>query len=320
MPADKTDVVLVSGGLDSTIVALQNPAAMAVFVNYGHPYISAEWRALQTVFRDRNILSVKVGPGIPTPADRPDFVPARNLLLTTIAAQHAQGPCRVLLSGVKDDNVCDNTQEAHRAMSTILTQMCGYDVEVVSPCAHLTKAENAMLFVASNPGDVLLKTLSCYQPTIADQPCQDCGACSRWAVAIQCSVGCPWTPTRRITEDYLARLHSYSHDRQWSTLQAVNTGGPVVQVDIDGVLTKEVDGHDYATRTPVEGAGAALRRLTEDGMTVVLHTSRPECERDVTSAWLERHSLTHHALMMNKLPASVRIDDISRPSLEALCR
>ncbi len=64
----------------------------------------------------------------------------------------------------------------------------------------------------------------------------------------------------------------------------------IVAVDIDGILTNETEGHDYAARSPNVGAIKLLRVLCSlPGVEVYLFTSRYDCDRAVTLEWLQKH-------------------------------
>jgi hypothetical protein len=139
----------------------------------------------------------------------------------------------------------------------------------------------------------------------------ECKACFRWAVALRVNgIDVPM-PAQDIVRGYLQRLHIYEAGRQWAILAAMrdgSTGKRVAVVDIDGVLTEEAKGRDYAARTPRMTAAVRLAHLGRDHW-IVLHTARDESDRDVTVQWLARHGFLYDALLMNKPHGDVLVDD-----------
>lgn len=62
-----------------------------------------------------------------------------------------------------------------------------------------------------------------------------------------------------------------------------------VAVDIDGILTNETAGHDYASRTPNAAAIKLLNALQSvPAVVVYLFTARRPEDLDVTVDWLRR--------------------------------
>jgi len=306
--------VLVSGGMDSTILADQNPDAERLFIDYGQPYAQAERLAVQRLFGDQfsEIIVERC-----LQEHEQIYVPARNLMFATLAAM--QGATEILIAGLADDNCDDKTPQAFIDMSRILTDQCGFGVVVHSPYFNLTKAELAMEYVESGGTlERLSSTYSCYVNNDGTH-CKACPACFRLAVALECAGGSPFVPSDEVTKGYLHKLHEYGPRRQWATLTAARRWGGLVAVDIDGVLTEEVNGHDYENRTPRPSVSPMLSELS-NATWIILHTSRPERDRAVTEQWLARHRISYDGLLMGKPPADVRVDDLSVPSLDAAMR
>ncbi len=152
-------------------------------------------------------------------------------------------------------------------------------------------------------------TWSCYGP--GPGRCLACKACMRWAVALRVNGLDVELPNESVITGYLSRLHLYEPDRQWAILMALR-GGPrqMMAVDIDGLLTHESDGIDYECRTPREDTIERLRQLYDSGRYwVLLYTARSESDRVCTRAWLDRHDIRRHGLLMSKPPVHVYVDD-----------
>lgn len=296
-------VVLVSSGIDSTICADLEPTATRLFVDFGQAEIAQERCAARHLFPDMVEATLRANLGH---AADGVFVPARNLLLACIALHYGDD---VVLGAMLDDVAIDKTPVAIAAQQQILTAQAGRPITVRAPLITMLKHEAVAYYLARGGSRERIKaTWSCYSP--GPLRCLACKACMRWAVALRVNgIDVP-LPNDEIIRGYLARLHIYEPGRQWAILNALDK--PVVTVDIDGVLTDETTGHDYAHRTP--RGQYALRHLARDQW-VILHTSRDETDRAVTVAWLERHGFVYHGLVMNKLPAMLRVDDRARTTL-----
>jgi uncharacterized HAD superfamily protein len=88
-----------------------------------------------------------------------------------------------------------------------------------------------------------------------------------------------------------------------------------IAVDIDGILTMETDGHDYANRTPNERAISKVNFLYENGNRITLYSARFAEDEEITKAWLKKHGVKYHRLVLEKLQYDLLIDDKSRNSI-----
>ena len=80
-------------------------------------------------------------------------------------------------------------------------------------------------------------------------------------------------------------------------------------VDIDGVLAEEGDPANYGRARPLARGIELVRRLTEAGHRVVLHTARWEEDRAVTMVWLAMHDVPYDKLVLGKPKADLYVDD-----------
>lgn len=87
-------------------------------------------------------------------------------------------------------------------------------------------------------------------------------------------------------------------------------------VDIDGTIT---DGHarwwEGEWGDPHENAIAWVNQQYINGHTIMLYTARPEKVRPGTEAWLDKHGVRYHTLVMDKLSADLYVDNRSVPAL-----
>jgi hypothetical protein len=90
-----------------------------------------------------------------------------------------------------------------------------------------------------------------------------------------------------------------------------------IEVDIDGVLTREIDYRGdgtYLTRTPVDKQIDRINTIAKNS-TIILHSARFEIDRKETIQWLNNNSVRYNQLMLDKMQADVRIDDRSLPEV-----
>jgi len=324
-------VVLFSGGLDSFLVGkLLSDTVPWLFIDYGQAYANVEDQVsnklAQLHRRPYDKIVISKEPHKPDlAADDPNaFVPARNLMLASIAV--AQGYETIYIGGVKDDMVCDNTPHAHAEMARVLSLFANKKINVIAPLSGTSKVEAIQQFAASEyhlkattraAYRDLKQTFSCFDPQ-GMNPCLKCKACVRWSVAMNAAGIKVPLPHRDALLDYVYRLHEYSRDRQWSLLKAMGRLYDIHEVDIDGVLTIEPEtgsckvldwNHYYRKCKPKQDAIDCLHAWAGAGDIIILHTARPEINRDVTVKWLEGHNVDHHALLMEKLPVHHIYDD-----------
>ena len=87
----------------------------------------------------------------------------------------------------------------------------------------------------------------------------------------------------------------------------------IYAVDIDGTLCKEEHRWwEYNLAPPYEDAINKVNRLFSQGHQIIIHTARPEKDRLVTEAWLDKHKVRYHQLVMDKPRADIYIDNDSK--------
>lgn len=306
-------VVLISGGIDSTILAHFEPEAERVFVDYGQQYAKQEEQAVQNIFGG-SYEKVSIG-GLPGYEDI--FVPNRNLGLAAIVSM-GWDPDEIYIAGLRDDNVVDKNPRAYQKMSELLSEFAKHEVKVKSPFFDRTKGEVIEEFRKkfSDAGDILRNTYSCYNGVL--EGCGDCPACFRKWAALE-SAGIKWKkPSQRIIDEYLAKLHEYDSNRVARTLIALGNYYEIRVWDIDGTVTKaepedpvlrekeSVGRPSYRVRKPRKEVISQINDF--DGITI-LYSARLETDREITERWLEENGVEYDALFLEKLPADVYYDD-----------
>lgn len=86
----------------------------------------------------------------------------------------------------------------------------------------------------------------------------------------------------------------------------------VIAVDYDDTLC-------MASNVPnVDVVKYVSKQFYTRGVIVIVHTARPESYRKLISDWLATHDIPYHAIVCDKLPADVYVDDkaINPTSLE----
>ena len=180
-------LVLLSGGLDSTVVAKmlldRGELVACLMVDYGQPH--ARWelpravdfcakygiRALHAQIPIPGMDAMRIGSG----AAGARVVPGRNLLLTSVAVSHALtvGADTVALGCNADDN--RDYPDCRASFLTALNATTrAYGVQVVAPLMGYTKRQ--VVSEAARVGVDLDETWSCYEP-VGPAPCGTCNAC-----------------------------------------------------------------------------------------------------------------------------------------------
>ena len=194
-------VVLASGGADSSILlvdqAAQGRIVRPLYIRFGLAWEDVEEAHL------RRFLSVVSGPSgirpltvfelpiadvyeihwsvsatdVPdeTTADEAVYLPGRNLLLlakTTVWCA-LRGVGTIALGTLRGNPFADSSPAFFSGLAALATLALGHQLHVVTPFAHLTKAE-----VLERGRDLPLEhTFSCVAP-VGDHHCQTCNKCA----------------------------------------------------------------------------------------------------------------------------------------------
>lgn len=292
-------VKLVSGGVDSYIMS-QEFEGKNVYIDFGQLYRDDEIRALKELGVDFEIIKINSN----FTAYSNIYINDRNLCLASIIAM-IYSPDEIMIAGLGDDNCKDKSPEAFEKMSRILTEFAEKEIKVVSPYFNKTKGE---IIQNCNCKDKLPKTFSCYFPKPDGSACGDCPACLRKAIALETNgIDSGIKLSQDIINEYLAKIHQYQPDRiSRFFIWLKQKGNKVYAIDIDGVLCE--DKGKYEERRAIQKNIEKLNKL--DGY-VVLFTARLEIDRQLTEKWLKDNGVKYHSLIMNKLPYSKIVDDLS---------
>jgi len=93
----------------------------------------------------------------------------------------------------------------------------------------------------------------------------------------------------------------------------------VICVDIDGVLTNEIDGFGdniYKNRTPNIDNIKILKDYKDRGFKVILYTARHKEDIRITKEWLRDYKIPYDDITFNKPHADVYVDDLSLNQLD----
>jgi 7-cyano-7-deazaguanine synthase len=184
-------VVLLSGGLDSTVLAASalkvGRLRACICFRYGQPHMEAEMLAARKWCSDHGVARVVVDvplpggsamhTGVGTPGPR--VMPGRNLVLIAHAVQYAAavGAAEVHIGACADDHAAypDCRPDFVEAAGVVART---YGVEVCAPYLHLRKSD--IVGIAHGLGVDIGATWSCYEPRsvgMGFEPCERCNAC-----------------------------------------------------------------------------------------------------------------------------------------------
>ncbi|NTI17051.1 7-cyano-7-deazaguanine synthase [Agrobacterium rhizogenes] len=190
-------VTLVSGGLDSTLIAYlakeegvhQHP----LFINYGQRSLEQELAACRRAMGKLGLDNLKIAElsgygglirsGLTDPAQRvleDAFTPGRNLLFLLVASAHAyQVGAEAVSIGLLHEETSifpDQTSAFLQEAERIIARIMGREIKVLSPLAAFHKDE--VIALAKSKG--IEGTYSCHLG--GDVPCGACIACNEFKV------------------------------------------------------------------------------------------------------------------------------------------
>ncbi len=185
-------VTLVSGGLDSTLMALmvkeEKVEQFPLFINYGQICKERELEACRINFRRLNlpepaVMNINgfgelISCGLTDPNKRVNedaFLPGRNLLFLLAGSAYAyqQNCCAVAIALLTEKNCIfpDQTQAFIAKAQEMISLALGRDINILAPLMHFSKAEVLRLAAKKHIAD----TYSCHSGT--QVPCGKCVSC-----------------------------------------------------------------------------------------------------------------------------------------------
>ena len=185
-----TTVVLLSGGLDSTVALYmakgQYADVTALSVNYRQPHGARELASAYAIAYSASVPFAEINAAIPWPPMQGDVLVGRNMMLLTMAAARAvvRGggqPARVVIGACAADADAfpDCRPEFLDAAAKALTLGLGAGVEIVAPLIDRTKAQIVATAALVGAWDAVGLSWSCYRG--GKIPCGECNACLKRA-------------------------------------------------------------------------------------------------------------------------------------------
>ncbi|MFC1945431.1 7-cyano-7-deazaguanine synthase [Chloroflexota bacterium] len=185
-------VTLVSGGLDSTLMALlvkeENIEQFPLFISYGQICREQELKACIIVHKnlglpapvDMNIsgFGAEISSGLTDPSKRVNedaFLPGRNLLFLLAGSAYAyqtnSSTVAIALLSEKNCIFPDQTNNFINKAQETISLALGRDIKIIAPLMQFSK--NEILHLAGNKG--ISDTYSCHSGT--ETPCGKCISC-----------------------------------------------------------------------------------------------------------------------------------------------
>lgn len=315
---DDTHVLLFSGGIDSFVAYYYlmqklQVAITPVYFDLGAPYNPREIRVVQSLLPQTIIdTSMKVGD---TQRGQNAFIPYRNLLLACLARKYGNN---IWIAGLKDDCVEDKNPQAFQCMNDCMNFISKPEdaVRLQSPFWNMTKEEVVRWWCkyAGKNKDLILGTISCYDPCEKTNYCGRCPSCLRKFFALRNNGFDIEFYNQELFDEYIERAERrvYNQDRCDSILaQKDYQCKQVYCLDIDGVLTVDTKGHDYAARSPNRKNIQMCNSLHEHGHRIVLFTSRYGTaeDKEATYLWLKGNGVQYDSLLYGKPYYDFYVDD-----------
>jgi len=322
----KDQILLFSGGIDSYAAWYFLGRPKTIYFNLRTPYSDYELRVVkelipETIIDNSLTLNSRQIPGSDTA-----FIPMRNLYLAMLASAYAD---EIVICGLKDDCVNDKTPEAFAEFSGILSKLNEREIKVTSPFWNMTKADVVKWYLDTYKDSAvlsskLLRTISCYTPSSKGKDiqiyCGKCRSCFRkWSALYVNGIKLPFY-NLDLMREYLirARQNRYIPERNKQIIESITSYGvenelpylgKIAVVDIDGVLTWEIDGFSYCNRTANRANIENINKLREKGAAIVLWTSRYPEDAKITEVWLQAAGVRYDELCLGKRYYDFWVDD-----------
>ena len=180
------NVLLLSGGIESSCLAFWKRPELCITVDYGQVSAEMELETASAIARKlelrHQVIRASLGRkfGLSTSRgflrSKPEFWPYRNQLLATLAAMHTfDGRSKEIWFGsVKSDKrFLDGSPGFFRRLSTLMAFQEG-EVVIRAPAASLSTEK--LIEISKTPWSILGATFSCHRGNIA---CGDCPGCAK---------------------------------------------------------------------------------------------------------------------------------------------
>lgn len=179
--------VLLSGGVDSALVACVEKPNFGIFIDYGQAPAQSERISAQHVARTLNFEMLEVvvdarsvGAGLLASTSpsflstQPEWWPFRNQFLITLAAMRAvqESVDELLIGTIGSDNIFrDGTKGFVERMGELLSYQEG-GLRLRSPASELSQSE--LFQIAGAPKRMMAITHSCHRSNVACGSCRGC--------------------------------------------------------------------------------------------------------------------------------------------------
>ena len=181
--------LLFSGGLDSYIAyfylqkCYPSDYITPIYIDYQGKYCKKEMKNIRELIPQTVIIESVLNFSQNEIGEK-CYIPNRNLYLASIAAEYGN---KVIIGGLKDDNVGDKSIPFCLALSDTLSISMGRKIIVDSPFWNMEKVDIIKWFLnefgdTESTRNFLLKTTSCY--SVNEQYCGRCPSCFRKACAL----------------------------------------------------------------------------------------------------------------------------------------
>ncbi|MFL9502755.1 7-cyano-7-deazaguanine synthase [Rhodopseudomonas palustris] len=179
------NVLLLSGGIESTCLAYWKRPHLCLTIDYGQPGAAAELEASSAITKklsiDHEILFASAGRPFKygegrTSCASPEFWPYRNQFLATVALIHLFGKQAQSLwfgSVRSDAKFADGTREFFNKLSKLSVFQEG-GISIEAPALRLSTQE--LIEKSRTPRSILGATFSCHRSNTA---CGDCPGCRK---------------------------------------------------------------------------------------------------------------------------------------------
>lgn len=214
-----TKVLLFSWGIDSYIAykwyEREWEEVIPLYIDLWSKYAKKEREYIQKLLPQTK----KVECIIPQKEDINAFIPARNLLLATIALQYWD---EIIMWWLKDDNCEDKNELIFNEFSNILTKISRKQVKVISPFWNMTKNDIVKWYINQWFSKwELRKTISCYN---WKHYCWKCPSCFRkWVVFNNNGIALDFY-NEELINSYKEKMESWKYDKKRAeiTLKVIN--------------------------------------------------------------------------------------------------
>lgn len=213
-------ILLFSGGVDSFIAYHYLGHPRTLYFDLSTPYTNKEIRTIVRLIPATTVDYSLSGIGKWQSGPKA-YLPFRNLLMAAVAANYDD---QIVIAGIKDDMVSDKNEQIFKKFSSLLSELEGRKIRVISPFWKMTKSDIVRWYLESGGDlDALLSTTSCYSKD-DDNYCGRCPSCFRkWVAFRSAGIDIDFYNKQMMKEYYQAALvGKYIHERNQSIVREID--------------------------------------------------------------------------------------------------